>query len=51
MALQLLYSVWKEDGVEKFFNAASKNLSEEDVAYIFRHTEKHIAFDIRRRSS
>ena len=31
MALQLLYSVWKEDGVEKSFNAASKNLSEEEV--------------------
>lgn len=45
MALQLLYSVWKEDGVEKSFNAASKNLSEDDVAYIFRHTEKHVAFD------
>lgn len=45
MALQLLYSVWLEDGVEKSFRAASKALTEEDIAYIFRRSEKRIDFD------
>ena len=45
MALQLLYSFWQEDGVEKSLQATSQNLIDEDKIYIFRHTEKRIAFD------
>ena len=45
MARQLLYSVWLEDGVEKSFQASSKDLNEEDMAYLFHHIEKRIAFD------
>lgn len=45
MAFQLLYSVWQEDGIEKSFRAASKELTEEDISYIFRRTENRLPFD------
>lgn len=44
MALQLLYSFWPEDGIERSFRAASKDVSEEDATYLLRQTVKHIAF-------
>ncbi|MBQ4120588.1 MAG: hypothetical protein IJD35_01090, partial [Clostridia bacterium] len=44
MALQLLYSFWPEDGIERSFRAVSKDLSEEDATYLLRHTVKHIDF-------
>lgn len=44
MAFQLLYSFWRDNGDEKVFCAMSKGVAEEDVAYILRHTVKHISF-------
>jgi len=44
MALQLIYSLWQQAGVEQSLCAVSKDLTEEDTTYILRHTVKHVAY-------